>query len=150
MTCLPYPVPVSSPEELAGDVAKAHPDLRVGLPERDAAQQALDVHVAAGRLDPDEYHQRLIACREARTRAELLQVFADLPEPHPELPNPPGQTNDDLSSLGWAVFVTLVLGLPVAVVLGIAYGTWWALAIPVAISVLLLLLDHLPPRKAGA
>jgi hypothetical protein len=137
---------VSSPEDLAGDVAKAHPDLRIGLPEREAAREALDVHLAADRLHPREHEQRLTACHEARTQAELLRVFADLPAPHPELPGTERssvQTDEDLSSLGAAVLVTLLLGLPVAVVLGIVYGTWWALAIPVAVSVLLFLLDHL-------
>lgn len=150
MARLLYPVPVSSPEDLAGDVAKAHPDLRIGLPEREAAQQALDVHLAADRLHRSEYDQRLTACHEARTQAELLRVFADLPAPHPELPGtprPPAQADEELSPLTWAVLVTVLLGLPVAVVLGIVYGIWWALTIPVAVSVLLLLLDHLLTPK---
>jgi hypothetical protein len=40
-----------------------------------------------------------------------------------------------------------VLGLPVAVVLGFAYGIWWTLAVPVAATVGMAYIEHL--RTAG-
>jgi Domain of unknown function (DUF1707) len=66
--------------------------IRIGYDERAAAQQALDVHMTAGRLDPDEYADRFAAAGVARTQAELDALFTDLPEPHPARPSapPPG------------------------------------------------------------
>ena len=57
--------------------------LRIGNEERDAAIKALDEHMSAGRLDPDEYGQRVAEASVARTRDDLKPLFADLPEPHP-------------------------------------------------------------------
>lgn len=69
--------------------ASVRPALRVGAPEREAARDALAEHRDAERIGPDEYTVRTRACQHARTQAELLQVFAGLPAPHPELPGPP-------------------------------------------------------------
>jgi len=59
----------------------AHPEerLRIGDAERERAQARLADHYAEGRLDHDEYSQRLDQVWAARTRAELDPVFADLP-----------------------------------------------------------------------
>lgn len=55
------------------------PQLRIGDAEREQAQAALGEHYAAGRLDHDEYSERLDRIWAARTRAELDPLFADLP-----------------------------------------------------------------------
>ncbi|OZM82029.1 DUF1707 domain-containing protein [Pseudonocardia sp. MH-G8] len=70
--------------------------LRVGHAERTAALQALDEHLAAGRLDVDEYADRSAAAAAAVVAADLAALFTDLPEPHPPLPGgpkvpPPGE-----------------------------------------------------------
>jgi hypothetical protein len=126
----------------------------IGTPEREAARRALDVHLADDRLTELEYQRRLGACQEARTRAELLQVFADLPEPHPELPDIDADVEEDMPALAVAGCATIGLGLPVAIVLGIIYGAWWGLAVPVAVLVLLLIInaviDRLSPRPERA
>ena len=57
--------------------------VRIGNAERQAAAAALDEHLAAGRLDADEYGHRYTAAVAARTRGELAPLFADLPEPRP-------------------------------------------------------------------
>ena len=57
--------------------------IRIGNDERAAAMQALDEHMSAGRLDPDEYGQRVAQASVARTRAGLDELFTDLPAPHP-------------------------------------------------------------------
>lgn len=113
----------------------------IGTPEREAARRALDVHLADDRLNQIEYQRRLGACQEARTRAELLQVFADLPEPHPELPGDDADSDEDMPALAVAGCATIALGMPVAIVLGIIYGAWWGLAVPVAVLVLLLIIN---------
>jgi hypothetical protein len=59
------------------------PSPRIGTAEREAAMSALDAHLEAGRLDPEEYGERSARVTEARTAADLEPLFADLPEPHP-------------------------------------------------------------------
>ncbi|WP_200216778.1 DUF1707 SHOCT-like domain-containing protein [Micromonospora coerulea] len=133
-------------EEPVQDLDESRPDLRVGIPEREAARKALKAHLAAERLHSTEYDQRWADCREARTQAELLRIFADPPAPHPDLPNLPGpsaDTDDDISPLAVSVGVALLVGLPVTVVLGFAYGAWWTLAVPVTVSVAMVYAEHL-------
>lgn len=45
--------------------------------------KALDAHLEAGRLDPEEYGERSARVTEARTAEDLEPLFVDLPEPHP-------------------------------------------------------------------
>jgi hypothetical protein len=45
--------------------------------------------------------------------------------------------------------LTLGLGLPVAVVLGFVYGMWWALAVPVAVTVVMAYVEHLRTPRDG-
>ncbi len=56
-------------------------EVRIGDAERELAQTTLNDHYAAGRLDHDEYTERLDRIWAARTRAELDPVFSDLPGP---------------------------------------------------------------------
>jgi hypothetical protein len=65
------------------------PGIRIGNDERAAAMAALDEHMAAGRLDPEEYGERVAQASVARTRAELDELFVDLPAPHPFPSAPP-------------------------------------------------------------
>ena len=65
-------------------------DIRIGNDERAAAMQALDEHMSAGRLDPDEYGQRVAQASVARTRGGLDELFTDLPAPHPFPDQSPG------------------------------------------------------------
>lgn len=53
--------------------------LRLGDAEREHASALLRDHYAEGRLDTEEYSERLDAVWAARTRADLRPVFADLP-----------------------------------------------------------------------
>lgn len=63
--------------------------LRIGHAERTSAQQALDEHLAAGRLNVDEYADRSAATANAVVAGDLAALFTDLPQPHPELPGGP-------------------------------------------------------------
>jgi hypothetical protein len=63
----------------------AHPSPRIGTAERESAMAALDAHLEAGRLDPEEYGERSARVTEARTADELEPLFADLPEPRPHV-----------------------------------------------------------------
>jgi Domain of unknown function (DUF1707) len=64
------------------------PNLRIGDPEREEAMRVLGEHLSVGRLDIDEYGERTTRASAAKTRGELIQLFADLPEPHPRLDRP--------------------------------------------------------------
>jgi hypothetical protein len=70
------PVPAS---ELQGVPASAAPAIRASDRERDAAVQRLQGAFAEGRIDDQEFDERMQAALTARTRAELDQVLADLP-----------------------------------------------------------------------
>jgi hypothetical protein len=66
------------------------PPIRIGTSERSAALKALDEHLAAGRLDVDEYGERSARASVATTAPELAALFDDLPAPHPALPGTAG------------------------------------------------------------
>lgn len=67
------------------DEPAPNPSPRIGTAEREEAMAALDKHLEAGRLDPEEYGDRSAKVTEARTAADLEPLFADLPEPRPHL-----------------------------------------------------------------
>jgi hypothetical protein len=60
-------------------------NVRIGAAERKAAIDALSVHVAGGRLPAPEADVRRERVANAVRRADIRAVFADLPEPHPDL-----------------------------------------------------------------
>lgn len=62
---------------------------RIGDRERESATALLGDHYAEGRLDPEEYAERLDAIWSARTRSDLDQVFWDLPAPAATAPARP-------------------------------------------------------------
>jgi hypothetical protein len=55
------------------------PSVRASDQDRDRAARQLREHHAAGRLDPEEFNERIDAVYEAKTIAELDQLTADLP-----------------------------------------------------------------------
>ena len=118
--------------------------LRIGDAEREQAQTALADHYAAGRLDHDEYSQRLDRIWASRTRAELDPVFVDLPAaegsgpPRPSAssfstptarrPRQPGRSRSSRPPLPLVVLL-VVLGLVVVVthlpLILIGLGVWF-------------------------
>lgn len=63
--------------------------VRVGDAERDDAVALLTEHMAAGRLDHDEFDERVGQALAAHTRGELDSLFDDLPGRRPgETPEP--------------------------------------------------------------
>jgi len=61
----------------------------IGHTERDEATQLIGEHFHHGRLDADEYGQRLQIVTSARTRGQLRSAFASLPHPWPTCLRPP-------------------------------------------------------------
>jgi Domain of unknown function (DUF1707)/RDD family len=82
-------------------VSDTRPLLRIGHDERYAAITALDEHLLAGRLDHEEYGERMAAATMARTREQLEELFGDLPQPHPF---PPASPSSAYSPPAWAPY----------------------------------------------
>ena len=60
-------------------MAEETPPLRIGHAERDRAIALLQEHTTAGRLDLDEFEERIEQVTRARTTSDLAAVMADLP-----------------------------------------------------------------------
>lgn len=56
---------------------------RIGDAERDRAAEYLREHMSVGRLDQEEFDERVTAVLQARTAADLEPLFSDLPAPKP-------------------------------------------------------------------
>ncbi|MBM9467680.1 DUF1707 SHOCT-like domain-containing protein [Nakamurella leprariae] len=76
---------MTAPQPPGNDPADRNRVVRVGDQERNAALEALGEHLSAGRLDLDEYGERSAKVTQARTVADLQELFDDLPAPHPQL-----------------------------------------------------------------
>jgi len=107
-------------------------DLRVSDAERQATAEQLKSHFAAGRLDLDEYEERLQRALGAKTRHDLDHLVRDLP-PSATASAKPARARPTFLPL--LIAIALVVG--VATTIGFAHGfffPWWI--IPVAFFVL--------------
>ncbi|MGI8625149.1 MAG: DUF1707 domain-containing protein [Geodermatophilaceae bacterium] len=68
-----------------------HPAVRIGDREREQAVAQLGRAFAEGRLDLDEYDQRVASAYGAKKASDLLHLTADLPVANPERPESSGQ-----------------------------------------------------------
>jgi hypothetical protein len=98
-------------------------DIRVSDTEREDALTKLGEHMAAGRLDIDEYGERSAKVATAKTRGELLELFADLPEPRPTFGQPVANTAVEPRKRTFVEKVTPV-ALPVAAILVVVAVTF--------------------------
>ena len=71
--------PGMQPSGPPGPLEPPAPAIRVSDRDRDAAAHVLQAAFAEGRLDDDEFDQRMRAALTAKTHAELDTVLADLP-----------------------------------------------------------------------
>lgn len=94
----------------------ADPRLRVSDTDRERAMADLATHYAEGRLDHEEYDERLDAIWTARTRADLAVLFGDLPRLTPT-PTPPARAprRRTRTRVPLVPLLALVIGLAVLV-----------------------------------
>jgi hypothetical protein len=107
-------------------------ELRIGNTERERASHLLGDHYASGRLDDDEYAERLDAVWSARTRADLDLLFHDLPRPVatavPARASRPPVSRRRGPRVGPPLALLLVGLMMLTVVTG---APWWLLAVGV-------------------
>lgn len=117
------------------------PEMRIGDAERETGLRALGDHMAAGRLDVDEYGDRSAKVAIAMTRGDLLALFTDLPDPRPRfgvapsVPAPPPPTPyAPRRATAWRLSSVLI---PIAAVIGIVlffrFGLFPLLFLPLII-----------------
>ena len=64
------------------------PNMRVSNADRTEVADRLSKHYGDGRLDEDEFNERLDRAMKAKTQADLHGLFADLPDTPPEMSRP--------------------------------------------------------------
>src|SRR5215831_19775698 len=80
------PAPYNAPSS-GRRASQANPNVRVSHAERTEVTDGLSKHYADGRLDEEEFNERLDRAMKAKTRADLDGLFNDLPGEEP--PRPP-------------------------------------------------------------
>jgi hypothetical protein len=105
--------------------SQADPNMRVSHAERTEVADRLSKHYGDGRLDEEEFNERLDRAMKAKTQSDLDGLFDDLPEPQgsgPTAAGPSGWTPGRIISVvTGAVLVVFSLGL-----LGGGAGAVWA------------------------
>ncbi|HWM04469.1 MAG TPA: DUF1707 domain-containing protein [Actinophytocola sp.] len=133
-------------------------DIRISDAERDESIATLGQHLSTGRLELAEFDERCARATAARTRGELEELFGDLPAPHPDLSSatPPAQliqkagqlvgkprggskaleSTPASAALEVVAGLSLILGVPAAILLTIFLGQWWVF-IPVGLTLII-------------
>ncbi len=92
------PTPASQPRShgLVPRFRYGHTDqhIRVSDAERTEVADRLAVHFGDGRLNHDEFDERVAQAMTAKTRGELRGLFDDLPEPGPGSDSGPGAASN--------------------------------------------------------
>jgi Domain of unknown function (DUF1707) len=130
-------------------------EIRISATERADAITALGEHHASGRLTLTEYELRCQRTTDAVVRGEIEVLFEDLPAPHPDLssavaprrpiqihPEWPGGRGDTRASkvMDAIGVLTLLVGLPVAIVLTVVAGMWWMFIAVAVVAVVAMVL----------
>jgi len=117
--------------------------IRISDPEREDALRMLDEHMSSGRLDLEEYGERTAKVVAAKTRGQVSELFADLPDPRPAFgqPAPPATVSAPLPaapqqrSLGERIAPVLVpVAAVIAVVLFFTVFKFWMIFLLPAVA----------------
>ena len=104
------------------------PQTRIADSDRERAMADLAGHYADGRLDHEEYDERLDAIWTARTRADLAVLFSDLPRP--QATYPPAQARPAPRFGGPRRFPLLPVIAVLVLLSAITHDPFWLLIFP--------------------
>jgi hypothetical protein len=104
-------------------------NVRIGDAERDDAAQALGEHFAVGRLDREEYDERMDVVLAARTWGDLAPVFRDLPSPTASAPRPVSAPQTRHRGHFRPPFLPVLL---ILIGVSVLVGSWWVFWIGLA------------------
>jgi Domain of unknown function (DUF1707) len=96
------------------------PDLRVSDAERSEVAERLGTHYSDGRLDQDEFNERVDRAMSAKTQSDLNGLFDDLPPiegPNVPAPRAPKRTHHHHRAL--------LLALVIVVAVSAGHAFWW-------------------------
>jgi len=101
-------------------------NVRAGDADREATAERLRRHHAEGRLDSEEFQERLDRCFAARTVGELAELGRDLP-PDPARGDAVGHTRFGGPGYLWMVpLVPIIVAIiAIHVIVGVARGPWF-------------------------
>ena len=99
------------------------PSLRVGDAEREQTADRLRRSHTEGRLDAEEFQERLERCYTAKTAGELRQLVADLPGEQ----RAPGPFSGRRSLRGWRLVPLFPILLTIFLVSALIHGHWFGL-----------------------
>jgi hypothetical protein len=103
--------------------SQANPNIRVSHAERTEVADRLSKHYGDGRLDEEEFNERLDRAMKAKTQSDLDGLFDDLPEP--QAPRPLARPDPQPNSRPRPP-VSRIAFLALVVVLAIMVGQWLA------------------------
>jgi uncharacterized protein DUF1707 len=150
---------MSEPAGPTGPDPIARRATRIGDAERDKAAEYLREHLAAGRLDAQEFDERLTKALSAKVASDLDALFTDLPEPRPSTslsateafrappwqPQPPATPRSELAptappqppstfSRTFAIVTAAAWALAIVLCFVTGWQNWWILFIPIFLS----------------
>jgi hypothetical protein len=110
-----------------------NPRLRASDADRDRVAALLREHYAAGRLDADEFSERLAAAYTARTIGDLDVLMTDLPaidlyllpDRSVATARPAGAVDNQPADHVLARTAAILTAVALTAVSGVVYGIWW-------------------------
>jgi hypothetical protein len=111
-------------------------DLRLSDAERNEAIEALSEHVRTGRLDLDEFGARSAKASAAKTRHDLVPLFADLPAPRPSVLDAPVPVTPARRLSSGVVPIAALIA--VVLFFTVARGLWLVFLLPAVAALLLM------------
>ena len=103
----PSPVVPVAPAAPGAPAVTGPADLRASDADRERYVEVLRESYAEGRLQADEYEERMDAAYRARTYAELAPLLQDLPVPPGAVPSPPLPAARPVADVGVAGAATV-------------------------------------------
>jgi hypothetical protein len=96
-----------------------NPDLRVSDAERTEVAERLGRHYSDGRLNQDEFNERVERAMGAKTQSDLSGLFDDLPsmDEHPEVPSRRQRRRSSHTAL--------LLALVIVLAVSFGHAFWW-------------------------